>query len=289
MTKVTIIGLGNMGATLAASLLDAGHDITVWNRTPAKAEALRQRGAAVAPTAAEAIGASGLVVLCVLNYASVRELLADGGALDGRVIVNLTSGTPAEARSLGPWIDARGARYVDGGIMAIPPMIGSRDALVLYSGSRAAFGASRETLEAFGTAKYLDIDPGLAALYDLALLAGMYGLFGGALHAFALARSGHATAEAFLPLLQSWLAAMAQTLPEMARQIDTGRHVQPGGSAIGMQAAAIGSIATASREQRVDPVFIEPMIDLMQRHVANGRGEDDISGLIEIIARRKMV
>src|SRR5262249_38096475 len=94
--------------------------------------------------------------------------------LSGRVIVNLTTGTPRDARSAADWAAERGADYLDGGIMAIPPSMATPQALVLYSGSQSAFEAHRQDLASLGAARYLGTDPGLASLYDLALLSAMF-------------------------------------------------------------------------------------------------------------------
>ncbi|WP_207943580.1 NAD(P)-dependent oxidoreductase [Actinomadura sp. KC345] len=96
-------------------------------------------------TAREAVAASDLVVACLLDDASVRETLADAD-LTGKDLVNITTGTPGEAERLAAWAAGRGARYLDGGIMAVPPMIGVPDsgAYVLYSGSPDVFAAHRD-------------------------------------------------------------------------------------------------------------------------------------------------
>jgi 3-hydroxyisobutyrate dehydrogenase len=59
MTKIAFLGLGQMGAPMATRLLDAGHDVVVWNRTPAKAQPLERRGARAAAGPAEPRGAGG--------------------------------------------------------------------------------------------------------------------------------------------------------------------------------------------------------------------------------------
>lgn len=136
MSSVSVVGLGAMGTALADALLAAGHTTTVWNRTPAKADPLVERGARRAGSVAEAAGAAEVVVFCVLGYADVHTLVdAAQDALRGRVVVNLTNGSPDEARELADKVRALGAEYLDGGIMAVPAMIGRPEALVLYSGS----------------------------------------------------------------------------------------------------------------------------------------------------------
>lgn len=122
--SLTLLGLGDMGTALARTWLAAGHCPTVWNRTPAKAAALAAEGASVAATAADAVAASALVVVCLLDDASVGSAL-EGIDLTGKDLVNLTTSTPGEARARAAWAEERGARYLDGGIMATPTMIGA--------------------------------------------------------------------------------------------------------------------------------------------------------------------
>ena len=111
---VTVVGLGRMGAALAGAFLNGGHATTVWNRAAAKADPLVARGAVRATTTAEAFSASRLVVICVLDNDAVRQLLHPlAGKLTGRVLVNLSTGTPAEARELAGWAAGQGAEYLD--------------------------------------------------------------------------------------------------------------------------------------------------------------------------------
>ncbi|WP_341483631.1 NAD(P)-binding domain-containing protein [Streptomyces endophytica] len=93
-TPVTVLGLGAMGRALAAAFLRAGHPTTVWNRTPGRAGELLAQGATPADTAAEAVAAAPLVIVCVLDYDAAHAILEPIGArLSGRVLVNLTSDT----------------------------------------------------------------------------------------------------------------------------------------------------------------------------------------------------
>ena len=73
--EVSIIGLGAMGSALAAAFLKGDHPTTVWNRSAGKADALVARGAVRASTVADAVAASKLVVVCLLNYDTVYEAL----------------------------------------------------------------------------------------------------------------------------------------------------------------------------------------------------------------------
>ncbi|MGI5132010.1 NAD(P)-dependent oxidoreductase [Pseudonocardia sp. CA-107938] len=285
-TPVTVLGLGAMGTALARALLAAGHPTTVWNRNPAKAAALVEHGAVAATTPVEAIRASRLIVVCLLDQASVLDVL-DGDAVAGRVLVNLTSGTPRQAEELAAWAADHQADHLDGGIMAVPPMIGTPGAFVLYSGSCSAFDTHRPVLEVFGEAAYVGSAPGAASLQDIALLSGMYGQMMGVLHAFAMVRSAGIAATEFEPRLSAWLAAMSRFTTEAARLIDAGEYGGEVVSNLEMQTAAYHHLLEAATEQGVRPDLLAPLLPLMQRRVADGHGAENVAGLVELLTLKE--
>ncbi|MDQ0956649.1 3-hydroxyisobutyrate dehydrogenase-like beta-hydroxyacid dehydrogenase [Streptomyces sp. B4I13] len=286
-TPVTILGLGAMGTALARTWLTAGHPLTVWNRTPARTGAFATEGARVADTAAAAVAANTLVVVCLLDDASVDEALA-GADLAGRDLVNLTTSTPAQARARAQWARERGARYLDGGIMAVPPMIGVPEAggYVFYSGSRALFERYRETLAVpVGTA-YVGEDAGFAALHDVALLSAMYGMFAGAAHAFALIRKEDVDPATLAPLLSDWLVAMAPAVHQTAEQLRSGDYTKGVVSNLAMQVAGTPTFLSTAEQQGVSPELLTPYFELMRRRLAEGDGEEDLTGVIDLLVRR---
>ncbi|CAH9414299.1 3-hydroxyisobutyrate dehydrogenase family protein [Streptomyces globisporus] len=92
---MTVVGLGSMGSALAEAFVDAGHAVTVWNRTPSKAAPLVAKGAVHARSTDEAVAASGLVITCLTTYDDTLAALGPAAAaLDGRALVTLNSGSP---------------------------------------------------------------------------------------------------------------------------------------------------------------------------------------------------
>lgn len=282
MASISVIGLGAMGGSLAEAFLKNGHEVTVWNRTSSRADRLVEMGAARAADVSSAARASELVVVCVLDYPAMKELL-DSDAISGRVVVNLTNGTPVQARETAEWAEARGASYIDGGIMAVPPMIGRPEALILYSGAQDAFAAHEQTLGSLGSALYLGEDPGIASLQDLALLAAMYGMFAGFFQSIAMVRTEKIEATRFSALVVPWLNAMVGELPNLARQIDAGDYTLDVVSPLGMQAEGLANVLQASKDQGVSPALLAPLHALMTQRVAEGHGTEDVSGVIELL------
>ncbi|MBM7172178.1 NAD(P)-dependent oxidoreductase [Streptomyces sp. G44] len=276
-----------MGTALAAALLKAGHDTTVWNRTASKTGPLAAQGAAPAGTAAEAIAASPLVIVCLTTNDGVRGLLeAEAEALAGRTVVNLTNGTPAQARELAEWAAGRGITYIDGGIMAVPQMIATPAAYILYSGTdEEAYETHRPTLAALADTKWVGKDPGAAALYDLSLLTGMYGMVMGVVQAYALIGSGGVAAREFAPLLRDWVNAMTDGLvPGMAEALDSGQHLTDV-SSLAINQAALPNFLTAFTQQGLRTDLFEPLQALLDRSIDEGYAADGLSRLATLIKK----
>ncbi|MEV8344678.1 NAD(P)-dependent oxidoreductase [Streptomyces niveus] len=282
-TTVTVIGLGSMGSALAAALLDRGHPTTVWNRSPHKAGPLVERGARLAASPEEAVAASALTVVCVLDYESLYDVLdpADG-SLAGKVLVNLTSGSPQQAHEAVAWARSHGAEYLDGAIMTTPPGVGSAEMMFLYSGSEAVFTAHRRTLSALGDPLYLGADPGLASLYDAALLGLMWSTMTGWLHGTALVTAEKTEATAFTPVAVRWLTAVAGFLTTYAPQVDAGHY--PGDDAtIEVQLAAVDHLIHAAESRGIDNSLPELLKSAMSRAKSAGHGADSYASVIEVL------
>ncbi|MGR8010372.1 NAD(P)-dependent oxidoreductase [Streptomyces hypolithicus] len=280
---VTVIGLGSMGSALAAALLDRGHPTTVWNRSARKARSLVDRGARLASTPEEAIAASPLAIACVLDYKALYTVLNPvAGSLAGKALVNLTSGSPEQAHEAVAWARSHGADYLDGAIMTTPPGVGSSKMMFLYSGSHAVFEAHRPTLAALGDPLHLGTDPGLASLYDAALLGLMWSTMTGWLHGTALVAAEKTEATAFTPIAIRWLTAVAGFLTTYAPQVDAGRY--PGDDAtVDVQIAAIDHLIHAAASRGIDNALPELLKAAMQRAKAAGHGSDSYASVIEVL------
>lgn len=116
--KVGVAGIGRMGAAIAERLLKHGHQVTVWNRTPAKAQALTQHGATVATSAAQ-LATSADIILSILTDANAIAAAYDGpegllsGKASGKLFVEMSTVRPDTQRALAGRIKAQGAAMID--------------------------------------------------------------------------------------------------------------------------------------------------------------------------------
>ena len=204
MTAVTCIGLGLMGSALARALLASGNGVTVWNRTPEKAQALADIGAVAVDVLKDAIAASPIVLICIDSYASTRTLLeADGVTkhLAGLTFVNLTTCTPRVAEALSVWVGSQGARYLDGAILCGPNEIGTKMGEVLISGDALAWRVAGPLLDCLaGKVRNVGEQVGAAAALDFAWLTMSCVQFIGVAHAANIYRAQGIDLQEFIDL-----------------------------------------------------------------------------------------
>lgn len=283
---VTVLGLGPMGRALASAFVKAGHPTTVWNRTPGKADELVALGATVADTAAQAVAASELVVICVIDYNAVHAILDGAGdAVRGRTLVNLTADAPDRARTIAAWAAERGADYLDGTILTPTTTIGTPDAVFLYSGPEELYEKHRATLASLaGTATYLGADHGRAAAYDVAVLDFFWTSVSGLLHAFALAKKENITAREIAPFARGAFDILPPLLDTFAGNVDDG--VYPGDqSHIISVSAGMDHIIHAAEDRGIDTGVLRAARAVAQRAIDEGNGTDGIERLAEVLGR----
>lgn len=283
--SLTVIGLGPMGQAMAAAFLDAGHPVTVWNRTASRAEPLVARGAVLAPTAEAALAANELVVLSLTDYRAMYEILRPAaGALAGRTVVNLSSDTPQQARAAADWMAGHGAVHLTGGVQVPPSGIGKPESATFYSGPEEAFLTHRATLEVLTGADYRGADPGLAALYYQIQMDMFWTGLLGYLHAVALARANGIPAGEFLPYATSTMSLMPGFLAFYAPRIDADDH---GGDVdrLAMGVASVEHVLHTVEASGVDRALPAAVLELFRRGMAAGRGADSVTSLIEVIGK----
>lgn len=281
---VSMLGLGRMGSALARGLRRAGARVTVWNRDPAKSEALRVEGFAVADSLVEAIQASPLIGVSVLDYAASGALLFDGPAregLRGRAIIEFTTGTPSDARTAQQRAREAGADYLDSALMCYPSGVGRPESPILFSGSSIVFSRYQGLLQGLGNAMYLGETVGAAAALDLALLDFYYGANVAILHGASICRAEGLPLETYAKALEGFAPILGQTAHLAARMIPEGRYA--GTEATNdIHAAALAHVVRAARDAGLDP-FPATVMGYFSKALAAGHGPDEIVAVYETL------
>jgi len=228
---ISVIGLGSMGAALARAFLSKGFQVTVWNRNMAKAQSLVDAGALAAANVKAAIEANDVIVVCVSEYKVTRGILeADGvaAALQGRTLLQLSTGTPKDARELDAWAKQQGAYCLNGDIMAWPKQMGTVAATISVSGDADVYQQQENILRALaGNVVYLGAEPGASGGLFHAVLAYLAGSWIGFCHGALVAEKEGLRPEDLGVLLEQISPILSAELRHMGEVIQYGRFSDP--------------------------------------------------------------
>jgi 3-hydroxyisobutyrate dehydrogenase-like beta-hydroxyacid dehydrogenase len=286
MNDVTVLGLGAMGTTIAQLFIDNGRQVTVWNRSVEKAASLAQKGATSAPTAEAAVRASPLIVMCVYDYAAADAILsAPGvtGAMAGRVLVQLTTGSPDDARQALAWATRHGARYLDGAIQAAPSQMGQPDTPILLSGDEATYRFVEPLLKDLaGAIVYLGDQIDAAATMDLATLSYVYGAMAGFLHGARMAETEGLDVAQYGALVNTISPSFGAFFQHEGAVIQSGDFTITE-SPLRISVAATQRILHASQAAGLNTEVPALVADLLTRADAAGLGNQELAALIKVL------
>ena len=155
MPSIAFVGLGAMGSAMAQRLLAAGHAVTGYNRTRAKAEALAPRGLVVADSARAAVTGAEVVLSMVTDSDALRDVaLRDDGVLAGlergAVWAEMSTVSPAVTRMLGERVQAKGATLLDAPVSGSTVTVAQGQLSFIVGGDPAALERVRPVLLAIG-------------------------------------------------------------------------------------------------------------------------------------------
>lgn len=289
--EIGFCGPGLMGAPMIRHLLGAGHAVQVWNRTPAKAEALVPDGATVASTPAGLVGRAEAIFLCVLDAAAVEEVVfGANGIMPGvheakgnshvRWIVDHGSIPPSATRAFAAlaananigWIDAPVSGGVAGAIAgtlavmaggeaadvaAVTPVIGAYAARVTHMGTAGAGQTTKLCNQAIVTST-------VAAIAEAVSLA---------------QRSGIDAARLTQALAGGWAdSVLLQTF--VPRMTQSG---QPPIGALSTFQKDVDTIAAAAYETGTPMPVSGTVQQLLRLGAAMGLADADLSGFIDVL------
>ncbi len=153
MSKIAFLGTGQMGSGMVANLLAAGHQVSVWNRSPDKAAPLASTGAVIAPSpAAAAQDADAIFSSVADDAASERVWLAEDGALSaapsGALVIECSTISHDFVRRLSDAAVARGCKYLDCPVNGAPAHAAAAELVLLVGASADDLEQARPLLEA---------------------------------------------------------------------------------------------------------------------------------------------
>ena len=286
MTNIAFLGIGIMGAQMARRLCEAGHAVTAWNRTRAKAEPLTQHGARIAQSAAEAAQGAEVLVCMLSDGPTCDAVLFDQGATagleKGGTVIVMSSIPMETAQAQAKRCAALGLRYVDAPVSG--GEAGARDGTlaIMAGGEAASVEAMRPLLQVMGRVTHV----GAAGMGELTKLCNQMivaNTIATVSEALLLAKRAGADLAAVRQAISGGFADSTILRQHGPRIID-GNFV-PGGMAKHQLKDCRTAIRTAQSLDLDLPVsqLVESLYEDM---VAHGDGEIDHSGLYRELQRR---
>jgi 3-hydroxyisobutyrate dehydrogenase-like beta-hydroxyacid dehydrogenase len=282
--EVTVIGLGKMGVKLAQLLGDAAYEVTVWNRTITKANALA--GVLVEEDLDKALAASSHIVMCVYDYQAVKNILSkikDKELLAGKTIINFTTGSPQEADEIEAFLNLHQAGYINGALQVAPDQMGLKDTTILLAGNTAVYLEHEALLKVLGgNLKYLGNKALLASAMDLATLSWLYGSYIGLLHGVGLAQKSGLDLDHFKDILGEITPGFTEFFKH---QIGVIKHqeFEVSQSPLSISVSATDRILKAADEYQLNTSFLSSISGLLKTAEDKGFANKELASLIEIV------
>ncbi|QYR24286.1 NAD(P)-dependent oxidoreductase [Paenibacillus sp. sptzw28] len=282
MQKIGFIGLGVMGAPMAANLLRKGYNVTVYNRTPGKADKLLELGAAEAQTPAAVARASELVITMISNDDAIQEVYygQDGllsGLMPDTIVVDSSTISPSLARQLAADAAAKSADFLDAPVTGSKPAAEGGSLVFMVGGESDILERASDVLLAMGR-KVIPMGPsGSGATAKLAHNT-IVGINAAALvEGMAIAASGGIDASSFLELVQSGGAASKIAELKGPKLLDRDFSVQ---FSLALMLKDLRLSSVLSDQLKTPTPVLETVKGLFQIGDSMGLGDLDLSVLV---------
>ncbi|MFJ9028712.1 NAD(P)-dependent oxidoreductase [Streptomyces sp. NPDC102274] len=276
---VAVLGTGIMGAAMARNLCRAGHDVRVWNRTPAKAEALAADGARAFTTPAEAVADADVVLTMVYDGPAALEAItaAGPGLRPGAIWLQTTTVGVEAIASLADLARHHGLVFVDAPVLGTKAPAESGDLVILAAGPEEARGPLTSVLDAIGRRTvWLDEDGsgGAASRLKLVCNSWVITLTNGTAEALALAKGLDVDPRYFLEAIAGGTLDCGY-LHAKSAAIMEGDYTPSFSVATAGKDARLIVEAGASAGVRLDVAAASA--ERFRRAEAQGRGDDDMA------------
>jgi 3-hydroxyisobutyrate dehydrogenase-like beta-hydroxyacid dehydrogenase len=285
--EIGFIGLGNMGHAMAKNLIEAGHTVTVWNRTSSRAADLKSLGARVAPTPAEASRA-GIVLTMVADDAALESVVfGENGILSALpaqgLHVSMSTISVALSKKLASAHRAAGQNYVAAPVFGRPEAASARKLSIVAAGAPQDFERIQPLLEAIGQRTFiLGSEPPAANTMKLIgnfLIASTLESFG---EAFALGRKSGIVPEKLLEILTG--TVFTAPLHQVYGSLIAREAYEPAGFAAALGLKDVRLVLQAADSTGVPLPFASLLHDRFQSAIGRGHAEKDWSVIARLAA-----
>lgn len=278
------MGLGIMGSRMAERLVRAGFDLTVWNRTPGKANGLKALGAKEAASPKEAASDADVMMTMLADPASVEKVAFKEGMIDalpaGALYIDMTTVSPETSRRLNDACGKRGVGFLDAPVTGSKPAAASGELLLMVGGEAAVLDRARPALKPMSK-KIVHMGPaGMGSLMKLVNNLSMAGAAQAFFEGLILGRRGGLSGEAMMEVLTN--GALASPLLKMKGEAVLNQNFEPLFSLKHM-AKDIRLAVKESQKKNLQLPVTELVNRLFSMAEEMGLGEEDYAALIKLL------
>ncbi len=280
--NIAVLGTGLMGAPMARRLLEAGHRVTVYNRTPERAAPLVDQGASAASDPAAAVAAGDFILLMLADMAAIRTTVLSGAAredLAGRTVIQMGTIAPGESRELAKAVAAAGGRYLEAPVLGSIPEAEKGTLIVMAGGGEEELRACRPLLEVLAATVQHVGEVGQAAAVKLALNQLIASLTGAFSLSLGLVRREGLAVDTFMGILRE-SALYAPTFDKKLQRMVDHDYGRPNFPARHL-AKDIDLFLRQALTYNLDASQLQGVRGALERALAQGHGDDDYSALYE--------
>ncbi len=285
--RVAVIGLGTMGAPMARHLIDAGHEVTVHNRTREREEPLAALGAARAASPAEAANGTDAVLTCVSDTPDLEHvLLGPGGAADGlaagSLVVDCSTVSPSATADMAARLAERGIGMVDAPVSGGSEGAEKGTLTIFCGGTEDDFARAGAILNAFGS-RITHLGPSgagqMAKAVNQVMIAGTYASVG---EGIALAQAAGLPMPELLEALSAGAAASWVLSNRAGNMVD---DTYPLGFKLALHRKDLGiALDEAAREGL--PLAVSSAVAAQEDELVEaGHGDEDVSAVARLPKR----
>lgn len=168
--KISFAGTGLMGAPMVEKLLEAGHDVMVYNRTKENALPLESKGAVVAQEVGELFTHADHVLVMLADFNAINEtFLEKGFVFKDKTIIQMSTIAPAESLAVKKAVEENGGNYFEAPVLGSIPQIKEKALISLVGGTKEQFDQNKNIFEAFSNKIEHIGEVGKASAFKLAL------------------------------------------------------------------------------------------------------------------------
>lgn len=277
---IAFLGTGLMGAPMVRRLLGVGFDVTVWNRDPGKAEALRADGAKVAPTAVDAVLDAHIVFTMLSDGKAVGDVLFEAGVAaalkPGTIVIDTSSIAPPIARNHAETLATLGIIHIDSPVSGGTVGAQAGTLALMAGGDSATIESLGDVFAALGRVTHVG-PPGAGQVCKLANQQIVAITIGAVAEAMMLVEAGGADRGKFRDAIRGGFAESRILELHGKRMVE--RSFQPGGPSR-LQVKDLDAVAAMAKSLSLRLPLTEEVHGEFHAFVADGHGETDHSGLL---------